>query len=202
MPLFFSSLTLIAGLVHGVNQVTPWPCATGIRSSRHRAANQRAKAHEPASIKRSSEPGLAHAGCLRLAACRGFFATEEPRAACVRRGVAALFVMLVVFSLTLGFYQTAQASPGFSGLDRDTLETLKRSDQRGKHPALPAQPDEREPHRRHEPSLSSSQAAEIARQREGGRVLNVVLEHDSGEPYYRVKILERGRVQVVHIDAR
>ena len=202
MPLIFSSQTLIAGLGHGVRCVTSWFGVAGIRSSFLGSSSRRARAHGFDSIKLSSKPGSAYSGWSRLATRHRVFAGHEHGAAFIGRGLPALCLLLLVAWLTLGLYETARAAPGFSGLDRDTLETLKRSDQRGKHPGLQAQPDEREPPRRHEPRLSSSQAAEIARQREGGRVLNVVLEHDSGEPYYRVKILERGRVQVVHIDAR
>ena len=146
-----------------------------------------------------SYPGTARFAvlCLTLGvALRRFVAYLKP-------GMSVYVVVwLVAAGAMIGAYQPAQAAPGFSGLDRDTLETLKRSDQRGKHPTLQAQPAEREPGQDHQPRLSSREAAEIARRREGGKVLNVVLEHDSGGPYYRVKILERGRVQVVHINAR
>lgn len=52
------------------------------------------------------------------------------------------------------------------------------------------------------PAISPEQAAQRARKHFGGRVLNVVLEQGPGGPYYRVKLLERGRVRVVDIDAR
>lgn len=51
------------------------------------------------------------------------------------------------------------------------------------------------------PDISAYEAAERARQRYGGRVLNVVLEQGSSGPYYRVTLLDGGRVRVVHIDA-
>ncbi|AWN15169.1 hypothetical protein SALB1_0962 [Salinisphaera sp. LB1] len=52
------------------------------------------------------------------------------------------------------------------------------------------------------PAITPEQAAQRARHRFGGRVLNVILEHGPGGPYYRVKLLENGRVRVVDIDAR
>ncbi|WP_423822639.1 PepSY domain-containing protein [Salinisphaera sp. SPP-AMP-43] len=55
---------------------------------------------------------------------------------------------------------------------------------------------------RRQAAIAPETAAERARQRFGGRVLNVVLERGPGGPYYRVKILEHGRVRVVDIDAR
>lgn len=57
-------------------------------------------------------------------------------------------------------------------------------------------------HSRRRAAIGPETAAERARQRFGGRVLNVVLERGPGGPYYRVKILEHGRVRVVDIDAR
>ena len=114
------------------------------------------------------------------------------------RGIA----VCVVASSALGVFVQADASPGFSGLDTHTLETLKRSDQRPKHQPLRPMQRDNERGRVDAPRLSSSQAARIAREREGGKVLNVILEHGPSGPYYRVKILEQGRVQVVHVDAR
>lgn len=51
------------------------------------------------------------------------------------------------------------------------------------------------------PDLSPNQAADRARDKYGGRVLNVLLEHGPSGPYYRVKLLDSGRVRVVHIKA-
>ncbi|MGN8157571.1 PepSY domain-containing protein [Salinisphaera sp. RV14] len=56
--------------------------------------------------------------------------------------------------------------------------------------------------KRQRPAITPEQAAQRARHRFGGRVLNVILEHGPGGPYYRVKLLENGRVRVVDIDAR
>lgn len=52
------------------------------------------------------------------------------------------------------------------------------------------------------PQLSPLEAADQARDKYGGHVLNVVLEHDSSGPYYRVKLLDKGRVRVTHVSAR
>jgi len=51
------------------------------------------------------------------------------------------------------------------------------------------------------PQLSAFEAADRARDEYGGRVLNVRLEHGPSGPYYRVKLLDGGRVRVVHVDA-
>ena len=116
--------------------------------------------------------------------------------------VGGLAVIGLGVVLVLGAPVPARAAHGFSGLDNDTLETLRRSDQRPKHDATGPERDARDKPRHGAPTVSSSQAARIARAREGGKVLNVVLEHGSSGPYYRVKILEHGRVQEVHVDAR
>ncbi|KEZ76794.1 PepSY domain-containing protein [Salinisphaera hydrothermalis] len=65
-----------------------------------------------------------------------------------------------------------------------------------------SQSDHRKPSSSQRPAISPEQAAQRARKRFGGRVLNVILEQGPGGPYYRVKLLERGRVRVVDIDAR
>lgn len=51
------------------------------------------------------------------------------------------------------------------------------------------------------PQLSAFEAADRARGEYGGRVLNVMLEHGPAGPYYRVKLLDGGRVRVVHVNA-
>lgn len=51
------------------------------------------------------------------------------------------------------------------------------------------------------PQLTPYEAADRARDQYGGRVLNVVLEHGPSGPYYRVKLLDGGRVRVVHVSA-
>lgn len=60
----------------------------------------------------------------------------------------------------------------------------------------------REDGKQHDPELAPAQAARQARRQYGGRVLNVVLEQGPSGPYYRVKLLDEGRVRVVDIQAR
>ena len=55
---------------------------------------------------------------------------------------------------------------------------------------------------RPEPNVAPAEAARRASREYGGRVLNVVLEDGPGGPYYRVKLLDGGRVRVVHVEAR
>lgn len=52
------------------------------------------------------------------------------------------------------------------------------------------------------PNVAPAEAARRASREYGGRVLNVVLEDGPGGPYYRVKLLNGGRVRVVHVEAR
>lgn len=68
------------------------------------------------------------------------------------------------------------------------------------HSSRGAQSDARAPSHA-APQLSPEQAADRAREEYGGRVLNVVLEHGSSGPYYRVKLLDGGRVRVAHVGA-
>jgi uncharacterized membrane protein YkoI len=56
--------------------------------------------------------------------------------------------------------------------------------------------------RRPRPNVEPAEAARRASREYGGRVLNVVLEDGPGGPYYRVKLLDGGRVRVVHVEAR
>ncbi|MES1948916.1 hypothetical protein C84B14_16285 [Salinisphaera sp. C84B14] len=55
---------------------------------------------------------------------------------------------------------------------------------------------------RPEPNVAPAEAARRASREYGGRVLNVVLEDGPGGPYYRVKLLDGGRVHIVHVEAR
>lgn len=55
---------------------------------------------------------------------------------------------------------------------------------------------------RMQPNVAPGEAARRAAREYGGRVLNVVLEDGPGGPYYRVKLLDGGRVHVVHVEAR
>lgn len=56
--------------------------------------------------------------------------------------------------------------------------------------------------RNREPNVAPGEAARRARHKYGGRVLNVILEQGASGPYYRVKLLDGGRVRVVRINAR
>lgn len=106
----------------------------------------------------------------------------------------------VMLCLALGVVAgVAMARPGFSGLDSGTLDELHRA---GERPAPNHGTDSRHDAGHNAHLRSSSEAARIARDREGGRVLNVILEQGRDGPYYLVKILEQGRVRVVHVDAR
>ena len=55
---------------------------------------------------------------------------------------------------------------------------------------------------RPQPNVAPAEAARRASREYGGRVLNVVLEDGPGGPYYRVKLLDGGRVHIVHVEAR
>lgn len=50
-------------------------------------------------------------------------------------------------------------------------------------------------------NVTAAQAARAARHEYGGRILGVQLEDSAQAPYYRVKLLNGGRVLVVHITA-
>ena len=52
------------------------------------------------------------------------------------------------------------------------------------------------------PNMAPGAAARRAQRRYGGRVLSVALEDGPGGSYYRVKLLDDGRVRVVHVEAR
>lgn len=56
--------------------------------------------------------------------------------------------------------------------------------------------------KRPRPNVEPGEAARRASREYGGRVLNVVLEEGPGGPYYRVKLLDGGRVRIVHVEAR
>lgn len=51
------------------------------------------------------------------------------------------------------------------------------------------------------PRIGPAQAAARARQRYGGRVLDVTLERRGTRPHYRVKLLEDGNVRSVRVPA-
>lgn len=63
-------------------------------------------------------------------------------------------------------------------------------------------PRDRDDAERPPPNVAPAEAARRASREYGGRVLNVALEDGPGGPYYRVKLLDGGRVRVVHVEAR
>ena len=186
MPLFFSSPISMAGTAHG-------PAHRGLRCCQH--ALQCAW-HDGVTVWR-----ILHQARHALTGSGDYVAGHRPAghgARCAGRLATAMIGLVIVLSAPI----PARAAHGFSGLDNDTLETLRRSDQRPKHDAAGPGGGAQDMRRHGAPTVSSSEAARIAREREGGKVLNVVLEHGPSGPYYRVKILEHGRVQEVHVDAR
>ena len=88
---------------------------------------------------------------------------------------------------------SAFAGLGDSGLRSSLAEAAGPSGQPG---------DENGESERPEPNVAPAEAGRRASREYGGRVLNVVLEDGPGGPYYRVKLLDGGRVRVVHVEAR
>lgn len=186
MPLFFSSPISMAGTAHG-------PAHRGLRCCQH--ALQRAW-HDGVAVWR-----VFYRARHVLMGIGDYVSDHRPAghgARCAGRMATAMIGLVIVLSAPI----PARAAHGFTGLDNDTLETLRRSDQRPKNDGARPGHGADDMRRQGAPTVSSSQAARIARGREGGKVLNVVLEHSPSGPYYRVKILEHGRVQEVHVDAR
>ncbi|MDN5781820.1 MAG: hypothetical protein L0H23_07325, partial [Luteimonas sp.] len=50
-------------------------------------------------------------------------------------------------------------------------------------------------------NVTAAQAARAARHEYGGKVLGVQLEDDPEKPYYRVRLISRGRIHVVSVNA-
>jgi len=50
-------------------------------------------------------------------------------------------------------------------------------------------------------NISMNQAARRATKEYGGEVLSVILEQQARIPYYQIKLLESGKIRVVHITA-
>lgn len=102
--------------------------------------------------------------------------------------------------LTLAVVVCACAAPsalarlGDSGLRSSLAEAAGPSSQRGDGGNGESE--------RPEPNVAPAEAGRRASREYGGRVLNVVLEDGPGGPYYRVKLLNGGRVRVVHVEAR
>ena len=93
----------------------------------------------------------------------------------------------------------AVSAPAFAQLDGNALRSpLAESAGPGKQRPREAAARESRP----KPNVAPGEAARRASREYGGRVLNVVLEDGPGGPYYRVKLLDGGRVRVVHVEAR
>lgn len=73
------------------------------------------------------------------------------------------------------------------------------SDTEGQEQPRPSEPCQSS--QKESPAQSTEEAASRARDEHNGRVLSVKLEHGQDGPYYRVKLLEQGRVRSVEIDA-
>lgn len=115
-----------------------------------------------------------------------------------------LFSAAMTATCLLTVPPTASAG-GFAGLDKSTLNQLRHA---GRGSTL-AQAWQDQPEHDHDkqasnapPRITASDAARIARERVGGRLLNVMLEQGPDGPYYLVKILKQGRIRVVRVDAR
>lgn len=52
------------------------------------------------------------------------------------------------------------------------------------------------------PAVSKDEAAALARQTTGGRVLDIQTQDRNGKTVYRVKVLRDGRVRFVRVDAQ
>ncbi|GAB3671902.1 PepSY domain-containing protein [Salinisphaera aquimarina] len=107
--------------------------------------------------------------------------------------MAALCLLLLVTATALP--STAVAQTG-SALRAPFAESAGPGKDRG-HKKAAKNEDRRLP-----PNVAPGEAAQRASREYGGRVLNVVLEDGPGGPYYRVKLLDGGRVRVVHVEAR
>lgn len=120
-----------------------------------------------------------------------------------------VFVLMCVL-LMLAYSANAAAAPGGHSIPPQVGASMLRytaSNAAPGHGSTPHGEDNRSEQPRQNatqqrPAITPEQAAQRARDRFGGRVLNVILEHGPGGPYYRVKLLEHGRVRVVDIDAR
>ena len=120
------------------------------------------------------------------------------------------FAIIVMCALLLLAYSADAAADqgGHSIPPQIGVRMLRHSDRSpapGREGNAHARNDHKAEHRHdndQRPAITPEQAAQRARDRFGGRVLNVILERGPGGPYYRVKLLEHGRVRVVDIDAR
>ncbi len=68
--------------------------------------------------------------------------------------------------------------------------------------SLTAEPRNHKRDQGHRAQISRQRAADIARKRYDGRVLDIRPQRDNGRKDYRVKILREGRVRVLDVDGK
>jgi len=68
--------------------------------------------------------------------------------------------------------------------------------------SLAAEPRNHERDQDNRAQISRQRAADIARKRYDGRVLDIRPQRDNGRKDYRVKILREGRVRVLDVDGK
>ncbi len=68
--------------------------------------------------------------------------------------------------------------------------------------SLAAEPRHHERDQDNRAQISRQRAADIARKRYDGRVLDIRPQRDNGRKDYRVKILREGRVRVLDVDGK
>jgi uncharacterized membrane protein YkoI len=68
--------------------------------------------------------------------------------------------------------------------------------------SLAAEPRYREHRQDNRAQISRERAAEFARKRYNGRVLDIRPQREEGRKEYRVKILREGRVRVLNVDGK
>ena len=69
-------------------------------------------------------------------------------------------------------------------------------------PLFATEPHNRERDQAHRAQISRERAADIARKRYNGRVLDIRPQRGEGHKDYRVKILREGRVRVLDVDGK
>lgn len=125
---------------------------------------------------------------------------RRPRATVVATGLhwAAWLVAVWLFwslSLTIG-----ATEPAYGAAQVESEAIITQTDHSTSEDEATQQTSDSKP-AHHTPIISPSVAAGRALRQFGGRILNMALEQGSHGPYYRVKLLQNGRVQVVHINA-
>lgn len=130
---------------------------------------------------------------------------RSPRLRPVAIGRRELALVMICAMLPLGYSASAAAAIdapsgallSAAGTLRDVVSARDRNPR--DHGSKPHNRNHDRSQQR--PTIGPEQAAERARARFGGRVLNVILDQGPSGPYYRVKLLQNGRVRVVDVDA-